>query len=200
MTGRPGAIPANDPRLPGIIERVKGGSTLRAEGILLGFTDSRPLRRALRELMGEKGFKELKGSSKRILRASDERLPGVIENLKAGSSLIAESKKLGYTQKRPTSARAERTPRGSGSVRRDNARTEQAEDEKLQPFPGGLLPGGITRRIGVGVISRKKVCKVPPQRGTQAPCTQASKPRRLLGLLNRDQEMKGVAPRGECPE
>jgi len=53
------AIKTTDPRLPEVIERVKGGSSLLAESRKLGFTHNGQLRAALRRLLGMDGFKEL---------------------------------------------------------------------------------------------------------------------------------------------
>jgi hypothetical protein len=53
------AIKPTDPRLPEIIERVKGGSSLLEESRKLGSTHNGQLRAALRGLIGVDGFKDL---------------------------------------------------------------------------------------------------------------------------------------------
>jgi hypothetical protein len=53
-------LKASDPRLPEIIQRLKEGKTnLLQESRGLGYAHNGPVRRALRELIGVDGFKEL---------------------------------------------------------------------------------------------------------------------------------------------
>lgn len=132
---------------------------------------------------------------KGIFTKEDPRRPAIIERLKAGATLQDESKALGFSHNGPL--RAALREHLGGVVQYNAIMAGRIKGKKKECNP---VQAGITRRIGVlVVISREERLRGSSPTGYQAPCTQASKPRRLLGLLNRDQEMKGVAPRGECP-
>lgn len=59
MSGQPAALLSNDPRLPAILDRVRGGSALIKESKALGFTHNGPLRTALRELIGSAQYERM---------------------------------------------------------------------------------------------------------------------------------------------